>query len=141
MGAVHFFSENIEFSVASPKYLTQWILQTILAENHQLSFLNYIFCNDAYLLSINEEYLQHHDFTDVITFTYAEDPLTIEGDIFISIDRVRENAQAFQTSFENELHRVMIHGVLHLLGYKDKSETDQQIMREKENSYLSLYNQ
>ena len=141
MGAIYFFCEDIEFSVPHPKKLTRWIQQTILVEKHTLSFLNFIFCNDSYLLSMNEEYLQHHDFTDVITFSYAEQVSDIEGDIFISIDRVRENALIFRTSFENELYRVMIHGVLHLLGYKDKSDSDQKIMREKENSYLSLYYQ
>jgi len=141
MNTVSFFSENIEFSIAYPQKTIRWIQQTVLAESHELSFLNFIFCDDAYLLSINEQYLQHDDFTDVITFSYSEQPCLVEGDIFISIDRIKENASAFQTSFNDELHRVMIHGVLHLLGYNDKSKSEQQIMRKKENSYLSLYDQ
>ena len=139
MDTVRFFSENIEFTIPFPQKTIQWIQQTVSAESHELSSLNFIFCDDAYLHSINKQYLQHDDFTDVITFSYAENPHRIEGDIFISIDRVKENAAAFQTSFNDELHRVMIHGVLHLLGYNDKSESERQIMRKKENSYLSLY--
>lgn len=139
MSTINFFYENIDFSISHPKQLSRWIQQTISSEKHQLSSLSFIFCDDAYLLSINEQYLQHHDFTDVITFSYAEESFLIEGDIFISVDRVKENAIAFSTSFENELHRVMVHGVLHLLGYKDKDKSDQQTMKEKENSYLSLY--
>lgn len=138
-GTVRFFSENIKFSLSSPKKITRWIKKTIQAESNRLSLLNIIFCNDAYLLSINEQYLNHHDYTDIITFNYSEKASIIEGDIFISIERVKDNALAFDISLELELQRVIIHGVLHLLGYNDKSKSEQQTMREKENSYLSLY--
>ncbi len=139
MSTVHFFSENIDFSINQPQRIADWIQQVISDENYELSFLNFIFCDDSYLLDVNEQYLQHHDFTDIITFSYSDSPHLVEGDIFISIDRVQENAQLFNISFDTELHRVMVHGVLHLLGYNDKSESEQQTMREKENSYLSLY--
>ena len=141
MGSIHFFTEDVDFSVSSPRKLSKWIRQAIVSENHKLLCLNFIFCSDNYLLSINKAYLDHHDFTDVITFAHSDEDFTVEGDIFISIDRVTENAYDLQSSFKDELYRVMIHGVLHLLGYRDKSEADQKIMREKENSYLSLYSQ
>jgi rRNA maturation RNase YbeY len=115
-----------------------WIFETIKAEQKQLGELNYIFCSDEYLLKINKEYLNHDTLTDIITFDNSEEALTIEGDIFISIERVQENAQELKVSFEEELARVMIHGVLHLVGYKDKTLEDSQKMRAKEDHYLSL---
>ena len=105
-------------------------------EKKELGEINYVFMNDEDLLKTNIEFLDHHTYTDIITFDYCEGEL-LNSDIFISIDRVNENATKFDTTFENELHRVMIHGVLHLCGYKDKSKKDAELMRKKENAALS----
>lgn len=107
-------------------------------ENRTPGDINYILCSDSYLLDINRQYLNHDYFTDVITFDYSEDNV-ISGDIFISVDTVSDNAKEYNVTFEKELERVMIHGVLHLVGYNDKSEDEVKEMRAKENQYLSLF--
>ncbi|MCB0460671.1 MAG: rRNA maturation RNase YbeY, partial [Flavobacteriaceae bacterium] len=99
--------------------------------------ISYIFCDDDYLLDINVKYLKHNTLTDIISFDYTDDGL-ISGDVFVSIDRVKENAEKFNVSFQDELHRVMIHGILHFCGYKDKTKEEEQLMRSKEDYYLSL---
>jgi rRNA maturation RNase YbeY len=137
MATIHFFSEEIDFQIKKPTKTKQWIKSTIKAEGRNLEALNFIFCSDEYLLSKNIEYLDHDTLTDIITFD-TSDSESIEGDIFISIDRVSDNAQKLGTSFQNELDRVMIHGVLHLIGYGDKGNEQKKLMREKEDSYLSL---
>ena len=129
-----FHTEDIDFELANAKKTEAWILQAIENEAGTLSFINYIFCSDTYLHRINVEYLNHDTYTDIITFPYSDE--TIESDIFISIDRIRENAKTFDVPFEQELHRVIIHGVLHLLGYGDKSEEEQQKMRAREDFWL-----
>lgn len=138
--AVRFFSEEVPFKLAHPRITTNWIKKAIEMEKGALGELNYIFCSDAYLLSINQSYLNHNTLTDIITFDYREkgNKEAISGDIYISLERVEENAQKFQVSFDLELHRVIIHGVLHLLGYKDKKTADKALMRKKEEAYLSL---
>jgi probable rRNA maturation factor len=108
-------------------------------EKHSVDSLVYVFCDDAYLLGINNDFLQHDDFTDIITFTYGTESRRIVGEVYISVQRVRENARVFETSFNRELHRVMFHGLLHLCGYKDKLNADQALMRKKEDQYLDLY--
>jgi rRNA maturation RNase YbeY len=115
-----------------------FIAQVIEAENRTLRTLNYIFCSDDYLLEINREFLQHDYLTDIITFDLSVDD-SISSEIYVSIDRVRENAKLFNTSFIRELYRVMIHGVLHLLGYKDKTKREIAVMRNKEEHYLLLF--
>ena len=130
-----FHSENIDFSLSQPSLIFDWICKTIESEAKQLRHLNFIFCNDEYLHKINLEYLNHDTYTDVITFPYSEGEI-IEGDIFISIERIKENSNKFEVDFDNELYRVMIHGVLHLLGYLDKSPEDKVLMTKKENEYL-----
>jgi len=100
--------------------------------------LNCVFCSDKYLVKLNNQYLKHNTLTDILTFDYSTDPESIHGEIYISIQRVKENAARFNESFDEELHRVIIHGVLHLTGYNDKSTTDKALMREKEEAYLSL---
>jgi len=122
-----FHTEDIDFELENAEKIQQWILQAIEHEGGTLSFINYIFCSDTYLHRINVEYLNHDTYTDIITFPYSDE--TIESDIFISINRVRENAKTFNVTFERELHRVMIHGVLHLLGYGDKTKEEQNAMR------------
>jgi probable rRNA maturation factor len=137
MGSIRFFSEDIPFKMKQQRAVASWIKQVAHQEGRETGDLNFIFCSDNYLLNINTTYLQHDTYTDIITFDYSEGE-TIEGDIYISIDRIKENAQSLEVAFEKELHRVIIHGVLHLLGYQDKSEEQKQIMRETEDACLSL---
>jgi rRNA maturation RNase YbeY len=134
--SICFFNEEISFNLKNKTIIRSWINQTIIQEKHQLEELNFIFCSDNYLLKINKEYLNHDTYTDIITFDNSSLPHEIIGDIFISIDRVKENAKSFDTTFINELNRVIIHGVLHLLGYKDKSKNDKALMTQKEDFYL-----
>lgn len=134
--SIYFFNEEISFNLKNKIIIRSWINQTIIQEKHQLEELNFIFCSDNYLLKINKEYLNHDTYTDIITFDNSSLPHEIIGDIFISIDRVKENAKSFDTTFINELNRVIIHGVLHLLGYKDKSKNDKALMTQKEDFYL-----
>lgn len=134
--AISFTSQNIKFNLKNKTALKSWIAFIIQKEKKELGEINYVFMSDEDLIKTNIEFLDHHTYTDIITFDYCEGEL-INSDIFISVDRVKENAKTFNTSFENELHRVMIHGVLHLCGYKDKSKKDAELMRKKENNSLS----
>src|SRR6202012_2022690 len=135
MPKISFFEEDIQFKLKNKAQVRQWITDTIIAEGYKLRELNYIFCSDAYLLQINQQYLDHDTYTDIITFDNSEKEKVIEGDIFISIERIRENAAKFDTGETNELHRVIIHGALHLLGYKDKTASDKKQMTSKEDHY------
>lgn len=116
--------------------ITDWIHNVISKEGFDCGEINYIFCDDEYLLKLNIDYLDHDTLTDIISFDYTVGNL-ISGDIYISVPRVKENADLFNTSFENELHRVIIHGILHYCGYKDKSNVQKVIMRSKEDEYLN----
>lgn len=133
---ISFFSET-NFSLENESGVLTWLLASAKAENKTIGFLNVIFLDDDGLLAINKEYLKHDYYTDVITFDYNENEL-VNGEVFISIDRIKENASELNISFNNELHRVIIHGLLHLFGYKDKSADDKQLMRSKEDYYLPL---
>ena len=135
--SISFDSEDISFELEHPNLVQDWIQHAITNEDKVAGEISYIFCSDEYLHKINLEHLQHDTLTDIITFNYCEDDL-INSDIFISVDRVKENAGLFKTSFENELSRVMIHGILHLVGYDDKTDEDKVIMRSKEDFYLTL---
>jgi probable rRNA maturation factor len=135
--AIHFFTEEISFTLKHKTIIRNWLHDTITAEGYALEELNFIFCSDEYLLGINQQYLDHDTYTDVITFDNSEVAKTIIGDIFISIDRIRENAKAFKHDFIDELCRVMVHGTLHLLGYPDKGKAAKKIMTEKEDFYLA----
>jgi len=137
LSSINFFSEDIDFSLSKEKIIASWIEQTIFKEDKKPNEITYVFCSDEYLHNINLTYLNHDTFTDIITFDYTEKNI-INSDIFISIDRVKDNAKKYNNTFENELHRVIIHGVLHLLGYKDKSSEETKEMRAKEDFYLSL---
>ncbi len=137
MPTINFFEEDIVFKLKDKTKVKQWIKATIEAEGYKLSELNYIFCSDQYLLQINQQYLHHDTFTDIVTFDNSDEDGIIVGDIFISIDRIRENALKFNSGEANELHRVIIHGALHLLGYQDKKPEDKKIMTAKENFYLN----
>lgn len=136
MAKISFFTEDLHYSLQHKRKIKAWIEDTINHEGYQLKELNFILCSDEYLLRINQDFLKHDDYTDVITFDNAEELKTITGDIFISVDRIRENARLFKTSAWNELCRVMIHGTLHLLGYKDKTRTAKREMTAKEDFYL-----
>ena len=136
--SILFFSEGISFLLKNKKKLREWIIFSVQLEKKEPGDINYIFCNDEYLHDLNIKYLNHDTYTDIITFNYSENTCEVSGDIYISIERVKENAQKFEATFPEELYRVMIHGVLHLLGYKDKTRIDAQIMRDKEDYYLSL---
>ena len=125
------------FKIKQKSAVKIWVKETITKEGKVPKDINFIFCDDRFLHEKNKSSLGHDSFTDIITFDYSEKDL-ISGDIFISIDRVKENASLFNTSFENECSRVIIHGILHLLGYKDKSEKEKGIIRAKEDFYLSL---
>jgi probable rRNA maturation factor len=137
MAKVNFFTESVDFKLPHPRKTSTWICASILSEKKKLKELNYIFCSDEHLREMNIQFLNHKTFTDILTFDNSEDG-SIEGDIFISIDRVKENSAKFNTDFLTELHRVIIHGALHLIGYKDKSDRDKKAMRKKEDAYLSL---
>lgn len=134
---IDFFSESIDFSFNAEKEVSIWIKDVATNESKDLGDITYVFCNDEYLLNVNREYLDHDYYTDIITFDYTEGNI-ISGDIFISIDRVRDNALSFDVSFVDELHRVIIHGILHLCGYKDKSEIEASTMRKMEDISLNL---
>ncbi|WP_276368212.1 rRNA maturation RNase YbeY [Chryseolinea sp. H1M3-3] len=138
MPAIHIFYEDVSFRLKLIRNKKSWIKKVIEAEHKKLGVLNYIFCSDALLLKMNLEYLGHNTLTDIITFNNSQEETLIEGDIYISIERVRENAHKFASGFENELHRVMIHGVLHLLGYSDKTRAQKLAMRKKEDECLAL---
>lgn len=137
MNTITFHQEDISFRLKNIKKIKSWITQSIALEKNVLGDLNYIFCSDTYLHKINLEYLKHDTLTDIITFDYSEKK-QISGDIFISIDRIKENAIKFKQSSENELNRVLIHGILHLMGYKDKTPKEKETMRAKEDFYLTL---
>lgn len=135
---ISFQNLSIDFKLKEKTKLKQWIKFITEKEKHTPGTINYIFCSDEELLDINIKHLNHNTYTDIITFDYTESK-KISSDIFISIDRVAENAKKFNVTFEEELHRVMIHGVLHLCGYKDKSKADAELMRQKENLALKSF--
>ncbi len=137
---IQYFCEDIAFELSSlPSGLVSYLEDIAIQHHFTIEALNFIFCSDPYLLKINQDYLQHDYFTDVITFDHAEAANLLMGDIYISIDRVQENAHSFGVTFLHELLRVMMHGLLHLLGYDDKQVSLQKLMRQREDHYLSLY--
>ena len=137
--AIFFSTENIDFELADEPKVKKWILAVVGAQGKRVGNLNYLFCDDSYLINVNRTYLNHDTYTDIITFDYVEGNV-VSGDILISVERVSENATLFNSSFEQELQRVIIHGVLHLLGQADKSDEDAAEMRRKEESALALWN-
>lgn len=132
---VKFFNEDFSYTLQSKKILKLWIENTIRQEGYQQGDINVILTSDKFLLDINKKYLNHNYYTDIITFNYCTDS-TINGDIFISIETVKNNSRRFGVLIVEELHRVMIHGILHLLGFDDQNDTQKALMREKENYYL-----
>lgn len=136
---VNFFTEDTSIDLSILTFVPSWISTVSCIEGYTIESLNYIFCSDAYLLQINIEYLQHNYFTDIITFDNSDFSKVLDGDIFISIDRVEENAQIMQISFLHELLRVIIHGVLHLMGHDDKDDISKTDMHKMEDIFLDLY--
>jgi rRNA maturation RNase YbeY len=126
-------------SLPQKNAIKAFVAELFRAEKKPLSHLQYIFCSDDYLLGINQSFLQHDDYTDIITFGLSAPKAPIEGEIYISVDRVKENAQTLQTSFKEEMLRVIFHGALHLCGYKDKKKSESVVMRSKEEQYLRLF--
>lgn len=127
------------FRLRNPKKVAAWIDRVAKSEKASVVSLSYVFCSDAYLLSINKEYLDHDTLTDIITFDYTETAGKLEGEIYISIPRVKENARNFGSGFDDELRRVIIHGVLHLVGYGDKTVGEKKAIRNKEEVYLAMF--
>lgn len=134
---IRFYSENIPFVLKNKRIIKNWLFQVIESEGKKTGEINIIFCSDDYLLEINKQYLTHDFFTDIITFDYTTDDI-INGELYISIDRVKENAEKYLEIFDKELKRVMVHGILHLLGYKDKTPKQEKEMRQKEESSINL---
>ena len=132
------FNSLNDFNLRQKLLYKRWLKELAALEGYKIGDINYIFCDDEYLLGVNQQYLQHDTYTDIITFDYVEGKI-LNGDIYISTERVRENAWIYQVDFENELKRVLSHGVLHLCGYKDKTDADAAQMREKENFAISLF--
>jgi len=132
------FHFKSEFKIQNKTDYTDWINRVIVSEGFAVGQIDYIFCSDDYLVQLNEEYLNHDTFTDIITFDYTNGE-TISGDIFISTERVEDNAKKFDVEFSNELKRVMSHGVLHLVGFGDKSEEERKVMREKEEEKIKMF--
>ena len=132
-----FFNTETEFALNDESQVASWLVNCIEEEEKKQGEVHYVFCDDDYLLEMNVKYLKHNTLTDIISFDYTMGRL-ISGDIFISIDRVKENSREFDVSFDDELHRVMVHGLLHFCGYKDKTSREKGLMRSKEDYYLSL---
>ena len=130
------FNYETDFELLNESQLSDWISTTILNEKCKEGEINYVFCDDEYLHKLNVEFLNHDTLTDIISFDYSAGK-ELHGDIYISIERVADNAKDFKSDFIDELHRVMIHGILHYCGYKDKTEADETVMRQRENDYLA----
>ncbi len=135
--AITYQTDDVKFPVLKRRYTTNWIKSVSDLYQKKLGDIAYIFCSDTKILEINKKYLRHDYFTDIITFDYSEGK-KISGDIFISLDTVKSNSEKFNTTYNEELHRVIIHGILHLCGFKDKSSKDEKLMREAEDIALSL---
>lgn len=131
------FHSESDFVLNNKSQHKKWLKNCIFSLKREVGSINYIFCDDDYLLKINEKYLNHDTLTDIISFDYTENN-RLSGDIYISVERVKENASSLSIAFDDELNRVLIHGILHFVGFKDKSQAEKSVMREQENYYLSL---
>lgn len=136
---IRYFTEDIKFEFKGKLSNNKWLRLVASSEIRKVGDINIIFCSDNYILDVNMKYLQHDYFTDIITFDYCEGNV-LNGDLFISIDSVKENSEFYKTGFQDELNRVIVHGILHLIGYDDHSEEEIKVMRSKEDYYLSLRN-
>ena len=135
--AINFFTEDVDFKLKGKKDIKSWIKNVITSENKVVGNINFIFTTDESLLEINKKYLKHKTYTDIITFNYNQEKI-LNGDIYISVDRVRDNAKVYSDNFEKELFRVLVHGVLHLIGYDDVSDSLEKVIRQKEDQYLKM---
>ncbi|MFN7013699.1 MAG: rRNA maturation RNase YbeY [Bacteroidia bacterium] len=135
MNKISFSNADIKFTLKNKKNISGWIIETLEKEKKTCGKIAYVFCSDDYLLNLNQRFLKHNTYTDIITFDYSEGKI-LNGEIYISIDRVKENAEKFKTDFISELYRVIIHGALHLAGYKDKTKEQKEKMRKKEDAAL-----
>jgi len=135
--SIEFHYEAVSFRLREPQRITAWLISVMKEENREFGELNFVFCQDEYLLALNRQYLQHDYYTDILSFPLREDP--VEGDIFISTERVADNAGTLGIPFETELRRVMVHGILHFLGYNDHEEEDIRLIRQKEDHYIALW--
>jgi len=138
-GVINFFSEDITWTLRNKRLIRTWLSRLFFKEGQQVGEVNYIFCSDRYLFDLNVKYLEHHTLTDTITFTYSTDNEPITGDVFISYERVKENAQKMKVKFSDEVLRLIAHGALHLCGYNDKRPEEKRIMTNKEDFYLLQY--
>lgn len=132
------YQYEADFKLEDQKKYTDWIKRIIDSENGHLRDVSYVYCTDEYLFKLNEKFLGHKTYTDIITFDYSEEN-NLSGEIYISTERVKENAQRYNVEFERELQRVMAHGLLHLLGYKDKSDEEKKVMRAKEDEKIKMF--
>jgi rRNA maturation RNase YbeY len=135
---IYFFLEEVSYNMKHKRLVREWITKAAENEGFTIGTLNYIFTSDNVLVQLNKEYLRHFTLTDIITFDMAEKEGELTGDIYISLDRAKDNAREFKVTLNNELARLMIHGVLHLMGYKDKTTDEKALMRAREEFYLSL---
>ena len=135
---IQFFSEEVVFELENENSIREWIIDVIDQEALKAGVINVIFCNDSYLLDLNQRFLERDTLTDVIAFDYREEGDEVSGDVFISIERVRDNASSIGHTFDSEVRRVVIHGILHLCGYRDSNPTEKSEMTSKEDNYLSL---
>jgi rRNA maturation RNase YbeY len=132
------FNYELDFKLDDEQLFSDWLSKVIISENKHEGEINYIFCDDNYLVEINQQYLDHDTLTDIISFDYSVGN-ELHGDVFISVERVVENAQDFDVTFEEELRRVLVHGILHYCGYKDKNEEDENLMRQKEEEKMKMF--
>lgn len=135
---INFYNHEIEFSVKNPSHVKNWLKEVATQEGLKIDELSYIFCSDDYLLNINQQYLDHDTYTDIITFDLTDEKGVVNGEVYISVDRVADNAKKFKNTLEDELHRVIVHGLLHLIGYDDKNPAEKAGMREKEDACLGM---
>lgn len=136
---IYFSAHEVKVGLKERTRLKEFIRELFKREEQGLTNLQYVFCTDEYLLRINQQFLNHDTYTDIVTFELSPDPEVTDGEIYISIDRVKENAEQYEVTENYELHRVMFHGALHLCGYKDKTKKEIELMRQKEDEYLRLY--
>ena len=132
------FNYETDFELQHESYFSKWLSEVILSENKKEGEINYIFCDDDYLLEINQQYLDHDTLTDIISFDYSVGN-ELNGDIFVSVERVKENASDYNVTFQEEIQRVLVHGILHYCGYKDKTESDELVMRSKEEEKMKMF--
>lgn len=137
---IRFFNEDVDYKLPRKRATRQWLKQQAEGEGYAVGDLNYVFCSDEYVLQVNRDYLQHDDYTDIITFDQSEEERKIEGDIFISVERVADNAAQLGVPAGQEMRRVLAHGLLHLCGYGDKTDDEVSLMRAKEEEWLALAN-